>query len=432
MEENNKPIELRSEEVNEILTQIPSSLIRWGTTATLFVVIVIIVSSYLIKFSETIQGSIELTTLHPPVNLVNNIQGKIIALNYPNKSTVKKGSLLASIENLSTQQEVDSFAALFSQFDYQTNQLPSAAFNKKWNLGEIQNKYINFLIALEELELFQKNSLEFKSIEHIKKQIENTYKLANTLNGQKAKNNRELTILRERLENDEKLFNRGIISKRDLEASESSFLRKNTEIDNFTMSIQQNISKVQELEKQINDLQISFSDKNGAKLAAVSSSYNELNQQFEKWKQTYGIYAPFDGKINYLIPLVVGQYIANQTELFTLVAGEDTNMVILGKALVTANGLGKIEKKQNVNIHLNNFPDKEYGIIKGKVKSIAEIANKENKYEVEIELTNGLKTSYNKTLPFSPKMTGTVDIITKEKRVISKVFENIYHLIQNR
>lgn len=433
MEEQQAPhqIELKSEEVNEILSQVPHSLVRWGSTAIFFVICVIIASSYFIKFSETNQGTLILTSKNPPINLVNNTQGKLLYI-LPNKSLVHKDQIIAGIENTANLYDIKQFDSVFKAFDVQSIQLNSMQFDKRWNLGELQSDFINFIISLEEFEKFKQNSLEFKSISHLRKQIGNINKLKSMLEMQNVKIIRELDILKANLDKDKTLYERGIISKRELDASEANYLRKFSDMDNISLTSQNHTTKIQELEKQITDLEISFSDKNSNKLSAISTTYNNLAQKYEKWKQSYFITAPFEGKINYLLPLSEGQFVSNQTELFSIISATDSSNELVGKVLVNATGMGKIALGQTVNIHLHNFPDKEFGILKGEVRSIADIPNKENKYEVEVVLKNGLKTTYNKTLTFSQKMTGTADIVTKEKRIISKIFENILNLIENR
>ncbi len=420
MDNEHDHIELKSEEVNEILSHVPNSLIRWGSTAIFFVIIVIILSSYFIKFSETIQGTLLITSKNPPINLVNNIQGKLINI-VPNKSQVIKDELIATIENTANMQDIYVFDTVFNQFNVQSNYNTSKIFQKSWNLGEIQSDFITFVNSLEEFEIFKQNSFEFKSIHHLRLQIENIKKLISMLDNQYNKNVRELDLLKNNLDKDKTLFERGIISKRELDATEAIFLRKFSELDNNSLSNQNNSTKIQELEKQISDLNISFSEKNINKLASISTSFNNLEQKYHKWKLSYFILAPFEGKINYLMPLTEGQFIGNQTELFTLISPRDTNNKLVGMVMINPTGMGKVAPGQVVNIHLHNFPDKEFGILKGVVISIADIPNKENKYEVEIELTNGLHTTYNKTVTFSQKMTGSADIITKEKRIISKI-----------
>jgi hypothetical protein len=81
---------------------------------------------------------------------------------------------------------------------------------------------------------------------------------------------------------------------------------------------------------------------------------------------------------------------------------------------------GKVKTGQKVNIKLANFPYTEFGMLTGKVKSISLVPD-QGKYFVEIELTNGLKTNYNKQLPFFQEMTGTAEIITEDMRLIERI-----------
>ena len=62
---------------------------------------------------------------------------------------------------------------------------------------------------------------------------------------------------------------------------------------------------------------------------------------------------------------------------------------------------------------MDNFPSAEYGQLKGVVQSISAIPN-EDKYLIKVGLTNGLLSTYNKKLTYSPEMTGQADIVTED------------------
>ena len=85
---------------------------------------------------------------------------------------------------------------------------------------------------------------------------------------------------------------------------------------------------------------------------------------------------------------------------------------------------GKVKVGQKVNIRFNNYPDNEYGIVKGVVKNISLIPASQGQgtksYIVDIELPNGLKTTYNKTLPFLPEAEGQADIITDDITLLER------------
>ena len=57
---------------------------------------------------------------------------------------------------------------------------------------------------------------------------------------------------------------------------------------------------------------------------------------------------------------------------------------VLGKALLPLQGSGKVHVGQRVHIRLNNYPDQEFGYVKGQVASISPAPTEEGMYIVEI------------------------------------------------
>ena len=57
----------------------------------------------------------------------------------------------------------------------------------------------------------------------------------------------------------------------------------------------------------------------------------------------------------------------------------------------------------------------------GEIKNISQIAGKEG-YFVQVKLTEGLTSTYNKKLTYKPDMMGTAEIITEDLRLIERIF----------
>ena len=90
---------------------------------------------------------------------------------------------------------------------------------------------------------------------------------------------------------------------------------------------------------------------------------------------------------------------------------------------------GKIKSGQKVLIKLDNYRYQEYGIVEGKVVNISLTPDDEGNYYVDIVLPKGLKTSYNKTLPFDKELKGNADIVTQDLRLIERFFYQIRKLL---
>ena len=84
-----------------------------------------------------------------------------------------------------------------------------------------------------------------------------------------------------------------------------------------------------------------------------------------------------------------------------------TSSALLGKALLPLQGSGKVHVGQRVHIRLNNYPDQEFGYVKGQVASISPAPTEEGMYIVEITLPDGMQTNYGKQLPVSRELKGT-------------------------
>lgn len=101
----------------------------------------------------------------------------------------------------------------------------------------------------------------------------------------------------------------------------------------------------------------------------------------------------------------------------------------IGKVKALVQNSGKIKIGQEVNIRLANYPDREFGIIKGNVKEISLTPDKDGNLLMDISLPNGLQTSYKKQIVFHQEMIGTADIVIEDLRLLERLlyqFKDIF------
>lgn len=65
LEKRNKDIELRSEEVQEVMGQVPAWIVRWGIRLLFLVVVTLLVGSCFFKYPDVITADMTLTGQHP-------------------------------------------------------------------------------------------------------------------------------------------------------------------------------------------------------------------------------------------------------------------------------------------------------------------------------------------------------------------------------
>ena len=66
MIENPNDIELRSEEIQEILGKPPSKFISWSTSVAFFAVLAMVYGSFIIEYPDTVTDDIVVTAFDPP------------------------------------------------------------------------------------------------------------------------------------------------------------------------------------------------------------------------------------------------------------------------------------------------------------------------------------------------------------------------------
>ena len=82
--------------------------------------------------------------------------------------------------------------------------------------------------------------------------------------------------------------------------------------------------------------------------------------------------------------------------------------------------IGKIKVGQVLNIKLDNYPNKEFGIINGVVTQIKFISEK-NEYFITAVLSNNLTSSMHDNLKHLQSLPGQVEIMLNERSVLERI-----------
>ncbi len=105
---------------------------------------------------------------------------------------------------------------------------------------------------------------------------------------------------------------------------------------------------------------------------------------------------------------------------------------MIGEVVISSHGAGKVEVGQSANVKVNNFPYDEYGLLKGGVSSISRLTNTTSTaegvtdtYQTILSFPDGAITNFGKELPLDFETKGTAEIITKRKRLIERLFDNL-------
>jgi multidrug efflux pump subunit AcrA (membrane-fusion protein) len=436
MEKENTDIELRSEEFQEVLSTVPTWIQRWGITIVFIVLMILIVGSYLLKYPDVLKASIVVTTENLPAGVVAKTSGRIDSVFVSEKQEVKKGQILACIENPAKLENILILKRYLHDFSPSAQgDISRGSFKDSISgggLGDMQSAYSAFIKSHEDYTYFFSADYHNKKISAIEKQITIQKNIL-----QKSKY--QLVISRRQYESalkiysmDSSLYSKEVTSSADFEASKSAFLQNQQTYETAKLNIDNQQIGILQLEQSVFDLQQQRTEQEKTLTQTLTTAYEQLLAQIKTWEQTYLLVSPANGICTFTKYWQKNQNINAGEVLVTVAPVEKTK--IIGKITLPPQGAGKVKVGQEANIKLDNFPYMEYGFIRVRINNISLIPIDNGQgskfYILEVEFPGALVTNYGKRLTFSQEMTGTAEIITEDLRLLDKFLYPIREVVK--
>lgn len=424
----------RDDEVQQIFGRPPSWTLRWGILVIFVFFTGLITMAYFIEYPDTVVAPVQITTENPPIPIVTRASGKISELKVANGDIVTVGQALAELENTALHSDIVILAERVATAIPLNNPYDFLAldFNENLQLGSIQTTYADFLQHRQDLDFYLENRHAGKQRRALRKQIDQLENLNKALTKQEATQRQIVALIDENLKRRTGLQAQGLESLEGSEAAREKKLRAQKELESIDNQRITNDLRIAEINTQILGLRQDDSTTGNQKWQQVKEDIQQLQRELTEWKQTYLIAAPIEGQISMPKILTEQQFVKAGEELLTIVPIGGAGQLI-AQAQLPTNNSGKVSKLDSVNIRLNGFPYQEYGVIRGAVLEIAAVPNADGSgYLAEIELPNGLVTTYNQNLDFRQQMKGEAHIITKKRRIMERIFDPIMSALYNR
>jgi multidrug resistance efflux pump len=425
-----KEIEIKTEEVNELLTAIPGWIIRWGITIIFAIMVLVLLLSVFIKYPDTLPATVTITTTNPPITLIAKTSGKIIRLPVGNNQKVNRGDVLMVIENPANYKHVLAVSALLDTF--QTNlklkrPVPELVLYDSLQLGDISTPFLQFLKSYNSYKLFTETNPQQREIDIINKELETYHVLLTKYQTQEVLSKQEFDLMEKDFNRYHSLFQNGSISSKEYEDKNRDYLAAKKNYENIKINNLNNKITINNLEKNKLQLQLLAVQESEKYVQELNESIQRLKLQIDTWEQTYLVIAPFPGIVSLFNYWNVNQAIRQGDEVLSIVPVEKQE--VIGKLILPLQNSGKLKNDQQVLIRLNNYPYQEYGMLKGRVRNISVIPQKQN-YSVEVALPDQLTTTYDKKLEYKEEMQGTAEIITEELTLFKRIFYQFRKLMK--
>lgn len=424
---------LRSFVVNDIINKPPHWLLRWGVTSVFIVIILVLLASWFVRYPDIISGMATVKAENPVVLKSSLVNGRLNKLFVVDGQKVQKGDALLSFENPMSAAEYSYLQSFLIQFDSISSKLDLAQnlildIDTNRNFGLLQasfNRLSSAYLAIQEL---NSRSIDSKRLLNLKEQISNYQNLVSIAETQVRIARNELRNAEQRHQADKKLFKEGVYSKVDFMDMESAYRGKLSALENAKQTKVQYKVTTADYKRQLSELEYELQKERRELLIELNQALATLKSEMTNWEQSNIILANTDGTINYLVDLFEGRTVLAGEPLLAIIP-EDQQYYV--SAFIPPSNYGKVQIGQEANLKLDNYNWQEFGILKGKVKTVSELPTEEG-YRVVVEVLNYPEAKAAHKLKLRPEMNGMLEIKTNDLRLIERFFHNLKKIFERK
>jgi HlyD family secretion protein len=425
-----KDVELRSEELHEIMGKIPSWILRQGINVLFIIVIVLLVGSYFFKYPDVITSQVILTGSTPPAGIVAFSSGKLNILDVKDRQEVKEGDYLAVIHNPARTEDILYLKHYLDKLYIERDSVITMP-EKNLQLGNLQSLYASFYITLFNCNEYMRSQYYPNRMQMTKEQIARYEEQYRSLLRQQQITKEQTALIDKNHVRSANMHEKGGISGKELDESRSRQLQGQLSQENMLTTINNMRIQMAQMQESIIDMEYQHTEKTNDFRSQIRSMASQIKTDIQAWEMQYVLMSPIDGTITFTRYWVSNQNVQAGEEVFTVIPTSEYR--IIGKASLPIARSGKVKAGQYANIRLDNFPDNEFGMLKGVIRNISLVpatSGELSYYIVEIDLPDGLKTNYGKELPYLPNMQGTADIITEDMSLLEKFIRPVRKILK--
>ncbi len=422
-------IKLREDyDLLQIMGHPPGWLLHWGMVMILIVTVGLLALSWIIKYPDIIPARLTLTTENPPVRVVARSNGKIAELSVADGAVVKAGQDIIVLDNNAEKKSIDQLENFLKDIDQKNIPLAQITPPKNLALGDLESIYANFVRQWSAYRFDLNVATVDKKTTIIQRQIEQVQALNQALQKQENTLKEMLAVADKKRTRQKDLLADGSVSMEAVEIAEEAYLTARGKLEGLQNQLISNNIKIEELQLAVLDFKEGKKNTDYDQGLGVNEGIAGLREAIREWKRKFIITAPIAGKVATTRVLAAQQFVQENETILTIVP-ESTNEKLIGRALLPRRGAGKIIEGMPAKIRLDGFPYQEFGAVNAKVAQVSLIPEADGQYLVMIDMPKEMITTYKKTIPFRQEMQGTANIITKERRIISRIFDKVLGLV---
>jgi hypothetical protein len=425
-------LNLRSEDVQDILGKPPGWLVRWGIGILFLIIIIVISGSGFFSYPDIVRAPVVITKENPPSLLMARSTGKLEAIFHADGSAVNINDTLAVLENSARYADIfrlRNYIRHINDIMSSGSDISRVSIPGDLVLGEVQQSYNQLASSLYEYRIFVNQDFYEKKIAALIEELNEYSGYRSNLERQKLLAHRDLQLGLTQFNRDSLLFISNVISVAEYEKSQTLLLARHKAVEASSLEISDAGITIARLERSIADTRLEKEEKHQYLLTTLGNAFRQLESSLAAWENLYLIVSPANGTLNYLSIWSSLQELKTGDPVFSIVPDDMGSLHT--RIILPFGGAGKVRPGHRVNIKLDGYPYMEFGMVEGLVHSVSG-APVENGFPAVISLVNGAVTSFGRELEVIRQLPGTAEISTDEISLLERLFSPVRHLVKNR
>jgi len=419
-----------SDDMQDIITTVPSWLLRWGITLFFGILVLMTGLAALIRYPDIVSARLTIDSPNSPKPIVSKISGKLLKLLVTENETVKAGQPLAYLESTANHDKVLALLTNLKALQQQVlqnkpvnAQLVNLADNIQF--GELQSAYQTFFQEYLSYRSSVENGFLVKKKGYLQKDLSYLSNQQRQLNAEKTVQQKDFNLADDEYTMHKKLEQEKVETPAELRQEESKYLAKKTMLFQTESAIITGDNNYAAKQSEISELDNQLQEEKGKFLQAL----NSLISMAEDWKSKYILTASQSGKLSFAGIVQENQVLAPNQEVFYVNPG---NEEFFGEMAIAQSNMGKVKEGQEVLVKLRSYPFEEYGMIRGKIKYIAEVPYKDSVFMSKVDFKIKNSSDMKKPIHLKQGMLADAEIVTQDATVLQRLSRSFFKIIGDK
>lgn len=410
-----------NEELGELLAPPKGCFWSWGALALLGLVVLLLVSSFFIRYADKITAPVDVQAGAVVVPVIVNQVATVNRLLFPSGSSVRVGDPIMALQMPLPYAEV---LPLFKWMDENRSILrdggslsavPQPPFVRHSSLGQQVNTFHALLHAWKQA-ISRKGAQQ--NAAWLAEQKTQLGKSVETLRARQKKQQEVVDLTRLRTERDSILVSQEALSPAEAEYNRQRWRQAEMDAQQLELELIENERLLSTLKQEQSQLSFGLVQWETEQKERLLGAWQQLESERTNWENGGLVRAPLTGNIRWNSTTIPGQTYPAGTTVGAVSAAADTqHLSIIVKVPIA--GSGKVKVGQSVHLELAAYPKRSFGHLRGTITSITSTAETTGDghtyYPAAVVLENGLTTNRNQMLTLEGKHHGTATIITAKK-----------------